>query len=115
MFTGALYLRLSRERCRLVADRPEDEERLAATMDLVETRRESSELDEALQLGSETLPIMRRVDGDEDKCMLGAMARRPACAQRNARSCGGAAACRRRCWPCAAVCRALITRTRWLR
>ena len=43
----------------------EDEERLRAGMDLTQTLREGGELDEALQLDTETLSIARRVFGDE--------------------------------------------------
>ena len=73
-FIGALALRLSREWCRLLAERPEeDEERLRAGMDLTQTLREGGELDKALQLDTETLSIARRVFGDEHERTLVAM------------------------------------------
>ena len=75
-FTGAFCLRLARERCRLCADRPEeDEERLGVAVDLVEALWRTSALTEALQLGIETLSIARRVFGDEDDYTLRAMGR----------------------------------------
>ena len=75
-FTGALLLRLARERCRLLADRPEEDwERLVAANDLVQTLTVSDELVEALQLGVKTLSTARRVFGNEHVVTLGAMGR----------------------------------------
>ena len=82
VFTGALRLRLARERCRLSADRPEEDgERMAAALDLTEALRASGELDEALPLGIAALSTTRRVHGDEHQWTLDAMGRL-ACAWR---------------------------------
>ena len=75
-FTGAFCLRLARERCRLCVHRPEeDEKRLDAAQSLAPTLRNNGELEEALQLGTEPLPTVRCVFGDEHDDTPTAMSR----------------------------------------
>ena len=75
-FTGGLALRLARERCRLCVHRPEeDEKRLDAAQSLAPTLRNNGELEEALQLGTEPLPTVRCVFGDEHDDTPTAMSR----------------------------------------
>ena len=93
LFTGALFLRLARERCRLalLAYRPEEDgERLVAALGLTQALRESDELAEALQLGIETLTTVRRVFGTSTRIRW--MRRPCSCARRDERLCVGHAA-----------------------
>jgi tetratricopeptide (TPR) repeat protein len=75
-WTGSLKLSLARERWALEQGSPEEDgERLMAALDLVQALYLAGELDEALQLGRDTLAVARRAFGDEHEGTLDAMSR----------------------------------------
>lgn len=74
-WTGRLKLAIARARCDLLAPCTAGAEAdvLQAAMDLTWALRESCQLDEALELGQETLATARRTSGDEHVTTLTAM------------------------------------------